>query len=175
MSISDDLRQSVRTRANFACEYCTVSETDTGGELTIDHFQPKAKGGSDEAENLLYCCVRCNLYKADYWPTHANQPHLWNPRLEPIASHLLILTDGTLYSTTPVGEFTVTRLRLNRPPLVAYRLGKAKRQETELLLQRYREVIRTLEQLSTQQALLLEENRILLEEQRRILQMLLNE
>lgn len=175
MSISDDLRQLIRIQANFACEFCTVSETDTGGELTIDHFQPKVKGGSDEAENLLYCCVRCNLYKGDYWATHANEPHLWNPRQEPMASHLLILTDGTLYPTTPVGEFTITRLRLNRPPLVAYRLGKAKRQEAALLLQRYREVIRTLEQLSTQQALLLEENRVLLEEQRHILQILLRE
>ncbi len=175
MSISADTRRLVRDRAHFACEFCTVAETDTGGELTLDHFHPKAKGGTDEPENLLYACMRCNLHKADYWPIHSDDLPLWNPRQEPMAAHLLILTDGTLYPTTPVGEFTIARLRLNRPPLVAYRLGKLRRQETELLLSRYREIVRTLEQLSAQQALLLEENRILLEEQRRILRMLLLE
>ncbi len=32
------LRDRVRIRARFACEFCEVTETDTGGELTIDHF-----------------------------------------------------------------------------------------------------------------------------------------
>ena len=68
MSISTDVRWAVRQRAHFACEFCGVTETDTGGELTIDHFQPHTKGGTDAPENLLYCCHRCNQYKADYWP-----------------------------------------------------------------------------------------------------------
>lgn len=175
MSISADTRRLVRDRAHFACEFCTVTETDTGGELTIDHFHPKARGGTDDSENLLYCCMRCNLYKADYWPLHTDEFPLWNPRQEAMAVHLLILTDGSLYPTTPVGEFTIARLRLNRPPLVAYRLGKLKRQEIEQRLIRYREVTRTLEQLYGQQAALLEENRALLEEQRRVLRLLLRE
>ena len=25
---------------NYQCGYCTVRETDVGGELEIDHFQP---------------------------------------------------------------------------------------------------------------------------------------
>lgn len=73
MTISAEVRQFVRQRAHFACEYCGVTETDTGGELTVDHFQPQAKGGSDEPENLLYCCVRCNQYKVDYWPNHSSE------------------------------------------------------------------------------------------------------
>ena len=67
MSLSDDLRERVRARARFACEFCGVRETDAGGELTVDHFRPVSKGGADNLENLLYCCVRCNQYKADYW------------------------------------------------------------------------------------------------------------
>jgi hypothetical protein len=38
--------EQVRLRAKFACEYCGVTEADTGGELTIDHFQPDIRGGS---------------------------------------------------------------------------------------------------------------------------------
>ena len=43
------LRNQVRQRAAFACEYCGVNETDTGGLLTIDHFHPKSK---EEVMNL---------------------------------------------------------------------------------------------------------------------------
>jgi hypothetical protein len=38
MSITEAVRLQVRQRANFVCEFCGVTETDTGGELTIDHF-----------------------------------------------------------------------------------------------------------------------------------------
>ena len=37
MTIDAGLRDRVRDRARFACEFCEVTETDTGGELTIDH------------------------------------------------------------------------------------------------------------------------------------------
>jgi 5-methylcytosine-specific restriction endonuclease McrA len=87
MSISADLRTQVRQRADFACEYCGVEEIDVGGELTIDHFQPRIHQGGDELENLIYCCVRCNQYKLDYWPILVTDPVLWNPRREPRSLH----------------------------------------------------------------------------------------
>ena len=110
-----DIREEVRRRANYACEFCGVREKDCGGELTIDHFQPKSKNGSDTLENLLYCCIRCNQYKQDYWPANPREPSLWNPRQEPASQHFLQLDDGTLYPLTPTGSFTLKRLRLNRP------------------------------------------------------------
>ena len=69
MNVSGEVRQIIRQRAHYACEFCGVTETDAGGELTIDHFHLQTKGGTDILENLLYCCYRCNQYKADYWPT----------------------------------------------------------------------------------------------------------
>jgi hypothetical protein len=47
MSLSAELREQLRERAGFACEFCGVSETDVGGLLTADHFRPRSKGGSD--------------------------------------------------------------------------------------------------------------------------------
>jgi hypothetical protein len=175
MNVSETVRSQVRQRANFACEFCGVGETDAGGELTIDHFRPQSKGGVDDVENLLYCCQRCNLYKADYWPTHSDEPVLWNPRQESFDTHLLTLADGTLYPITPTGAFTLKRLRLNRPPLVAHRLRKHHQGEEQRLLARYRDLVVALEQLQTQQAVLLEEQRVLLEEQRALLQLLLKQ
>jgi HNH endonuclease len=175
MNIPTDVRWAVRQRAHFACEFCGVTETDTGGELTIDHFQPHTTGGTDEPENLLYCCHRCNQYKADYWPTPCEDPHLWHPRHEPIERNLLLLADGTLYPITEIGAFTLKRLRLNRPPLVAYRLRKQGEIAEHRLLIRYRDLVVVLEQLHQQQAALLEEQQVLLEEQRRLVQLLLRQ
>jgi hypothetical protein len=174
MSITSETRLLVRQRASFACEFCGVTETDTGGELTVDHFHPKARGGADDISNLLYGCVRCNLYKADYWPTQPDELRLWNPRQESVESHLLMLVDGSLYPITLVGEFTLTRLRLNRPSLIAYRLRKQYQAEQAQLYTRYREIVAALERLHEQQMLLLEEHRALLNEQRNVLRLLLD-
>ncbi len=103
MTISPPVLEQVRLRAQFACEYCGVMEADTGGELTVDHFQPITRGGPDEVGNLLYCCYRCNLYKADYWPTQPTHVPLWNPRREPASNHFLTLLDGSLYPSLPSG------------------------------------------------------------------------
>ena len=175
MSISAEVRLRIRHRANFRCEYCGVTEQDTGGELTIDHFQPSISGGSDDPENLLYCCQRCNQYKSDYWPHAEAVPVLWNPRKEPHTDHFVLLADGTLYPRTAIGTFTIARLRLNRPPLVAHRLRHITRSEEVTLLTQLRDVIGTLEQLQAQHALLLEQQRQLLEQQRALISLLLQQ
>jgi hypothetical protein len=174
MTIPSDVRERIRQYANFACEFCGVTETDTGGQLTIDHYQPKTKGGNDRFENLLYCCVRCNQYKMDYWPVHPNDLRLWNPRQEPFSQHFLELEDGTLHPLTLVGTFTLTRLRLNRTPLVAYRLRKRQRDEHIRLLTRYQELVELLEQLQRQTSTLMIEQQELLQEQQRLLKLLIS-
>mgnify|MGYP006306057101 CR=1 FL=1 len=166
--ITVSLRERVRQRASFACEFCGISETNAGGRLTVDHFQPRSKGGDDSFDNLLYCCARCNQYKLDYWPLKPDAPHLWNPREEPFTQHFLELEDGTLQPITATGAFTLKRLRLNRPPLVAHRLHNKELR----LLERYRDLVQLLESLLSQQAVLLEEQQRLLREQKRLLQIL---
>ena len=173
MSITAELRQYVRKRADFACEYCGVSEIDSGGELTIDHYCPQRYAGADTEDNLLYACQRCNLYKADYWPSDELSPVLWNPRREPRDANMLALADGMLYPLTPTGNFTIQRLRLNRPPLIAYRLRQYGRIEEGRLLAQFRDIVALLEQLQQQHAALLDEQRALLEEQRALLVLLL--
>jgi hypothetical protein len=172
MTITDDMREQVRRRANFACEFCGVTETDAGSELTIDHYHPRAKGGTNNLENLLYCCPRCNQYKLDYWPAQPDDPSLWDPRRESASQHFFEMDDGTLHPLTAVGAFTLKRLRLNRPPLVAYRLRKRQRAEEVRLLTRYREIVQLLEQLNTQLSDLMEEQRQLLGEEWELLRLL---
>lgn len=173
MSVSAEVRQHVRERAAFACEFCGVAEADVAGPLTIDHFQPKIHGGTDDLANLIYCCYLCNPFKADYWPTKPDEPRLWNPRLEPASDHFLLTADGLALPLTPVGDFTVRRLRLNRPHLVQFRLRKQREKTERTLLERYGTMGASLEQLREQVAALMVEHRQLLEEQRALIQLLL--
>jgi CRISPR/Cas system Type II protein with McrA/HNH and RuvC-like nuclease domain len=175
MSISASLRDQVRRRAQFRCEFCNISEVDVGGLLTIDHFHPKSKGGNDEFDNLIYACAACNQFKQDYWPQADLSPKLWNPRLGTVNQHFIERDDGSLLSLTPEGEFTLKRLRLNRAQLVAARLRRYQQAEAMRLLQRYQEMTMLLSQSNIQLSELAIEQQGLLKEQRELLRILLRQ
>lgn len=134
------MRDRVRKRAKFACEYCGVTETNAGGLLTIDHIIPSSKGGLDTYENLAYCCYQCNQFKSDYLPEEPSDIPLWNPRIEPASAHFVEVADGILHSFTKVGEFSIKRLRLNRKALVEHRLEKRYTDEMATLLKQNEEI-----------------------------------
>jgi len=171
MTINPGVREQVRHRAKFACEFCGASEVDSGGELTIDHFKPKAKGGDDSLDNLVYCCICCNQYKHDHWPENPNASSLWNPRYEPASKHFVELPTGMLRPLTETGAFTLRWLRLNRQPLIDHRLQKRRHAENARLLIHQREIIRLNNQALARQAGLMEEQRERIEEQQRIIQL----
>ncbi|MEA9986377.1 MULTISPECIES: HNH endonuclease [Subtercola] len=52
-------RRGVLRRDNQRCGYCGASAT------TIDHVQPRSRGGKDTWENLVACCLKCNNKKSD--------------------------------------------------------------------------------------------------------------
>jgi hypothetical protein len=78
-----------------------------------------------------------------------------------------------LHPLTATGAFTLARLRLNRPPLVANRVRRRQIREASRLLIQHRDLSHLIEQLLIQQAALIEEQRDLLEEQQAILRLLL--
>jgi hypothetical protein len=119
-------------------------------------------------------CARCNQYKTDYWPAKANDPVLWNSRQDAFGMHFLRFADGKLYPITATGEFTLNRLRLNRPPLIQHGLRKQRYIEEIRLMEQYQYIMDLIGQLQQQQITLLEEQRLLLEQQRALLKLLLN-
>jgi len=100
---------------------------------------------------------------------------LWNPRHESFSNHFIILDDGNLYPLTPTGAFTLKRLRLNRSPLVAYRLHKRQQSEETRRLAYYRDLVRLLEQANAQLLKLTKEQQELLKEQQYLLRFFLNQ
>ena len=113
------LHERVRRIFAFRCGYCGVSEAQTGGELTVDHYRPRVAGGNDDLSNLVYACNRCNQYKGEFWPT-ADQMAVGVFTLHPhqidLAKHLQENeSTGELEALTATGAFHLRLLHLNRP------------------------------------------------------------
>jgi len=60
MPISDEVKQAIRERAKYICEYCHSPERLSANWFTIDHVIPKSLGGSDRIDNLAFAYWRCN-------------------------------------------------------------------------------------------------------------------
>lgn len=43
----------------------TTEPHDIERQATIDHKKPKSQGGTEEDDNLVTCCLRCNQEKGD--------------------------------------------------------------------------------------------------------------
>jgi hypothetical protein len=138
-------REALRRRFRFRCGYCSVSESDAGSELTIDHFQPRSQGGTHGPENWVYSCHACNEFKGDWWQPES-RARLLHPERDDIVAHLAEGEDGLLHPLTESGAFHITRLRLNRPQLVTFRLQKNRREAASAYQERLLERLRILEQ-----------------------------
>ncbi len=74
-------RRAVFARDGFRCQYCSQPAD------SIDHVQPRSRGGLHVWENVVACCRRCNTRKGDRFPEEAGMalsrrprapsPHAW--------------------------------------------------------------------------------------------------
>jgi 5-methylcytosine-specific restriction endonuclease McrA len=76
-------RRGVLRRDGHRCGYCG------GSAATIDHIQPRSRGGADSWENLVACCLRCNNIKGDRTPQEMGWTLRYKPRA-PHGSHWLV-------------------------------------------------------------------------------------
>jgi hypothetical protein len=148
-----DERELVRQRFHYRCGYCNVRELDAGAELTIDHFQPRSKGGADQTDNWIYSCHACNEFKGDYWASDS-PCRILHPLNDSFAEHISEEADGILRAITETGTFHIQRLHLNRAPLVAYRRERRLVQES---LRGQVEILGRLEDLESQIRLIVAE------------------
>ena len=63
MTIPLSVRFEILQRDGFRCQFCGKQVPET--ELEVDHLEPRSKGGSDDAENLVSACRDCNRGKGD--------------------------------------------------------------------------------------------------------------
>ena len=133
MSLTAEERLAVRAAYGYCCGYCGVSESDTGGELQIDPYQPTSKGGSDTLGNLVYACVHCHRFKGNDWPDESDPEsfHILHPGEDDLSAHLQLTASGRMEGLTPRGWLHIRRLHLNRSQLVLWRQNWQRYRELE--------------------------------------------
>jgi HNH endonuclease len=124
--LSPLLRWRVQQRGRGLCEYCRSCMDYTGHVFTVDHVLPTARGGTDDFNNLCFCCFWCNTYK--HARTQALDVRtgrvvpLFNPRMDNWHEHFRWSPTYTrIVGRTAIGRVTIQALRLNRPSLVRAR------------------------------------------------------
>ena len=60
-------RRNLFRRDDHRCQYCGRRSSD----LTLDHVQPRSRGGPTSWENVVACCRSCNARKRDRTPDEA--------------------------------------------------------------------------------------------------------
>lgn len=53
------IRERILIRDGYVCQYCGNDAT------TVDHVIPISKNGTDEPDNLLSACAKCNYSKGN--------------------------------------------------------------------------------------------------------------
>jgi hypothetical protein len=116
--IPEHVRERVRQQAGNRCGYCRSRQEHVLGFLEIEHILPKARGGSDDEENLWLACRLCNHFKAAQTrgrdPVTGRRVRLFNPRKQRWSRHFR-WGDAGLYirGRTACGRATVLALNLN--------------------------------------------------------------
>lgn len=124
--ISETLKRRVRVAARDRCGYCLSPQRLVMSTLEVEHLVPRAKGGSDEEENLWLSCSLCNRYKGAQIsaldPLTGEAARLFNPRQDSWSEHFLWSADGVrVAGRTPAGRATVEALKLNNELAVEVR------------------------------------------------------
>lgn len=124
--LTNRIKQRVRQRAKFLCEYCHTSERWQYVPFTVDHVLPVARGGKTELDNLALACFHCNRRKSDLVTAVDPQTNevvpLFNPRHDKWSEHFIWSADGlTIVPLTAAGRATVVQLALNRERIIPIR------------------------------------------------------
>ena len=80
-------RRNVFARDGNICQYC--GRRFGNAELSLDHVLPRAQGGGNSWENVVCCCVRCNVRKGGRTPDEAQMQLIrtpFRPRRSPALS-----------------------------------------------------------------------------------------
>jgi 5-methylcytosine-specific restriction endonuclease McrA len=70
-------REQVFARDSYACVYCGAE--GTAETLSVDHVQPRVRGGDHSAGNVVTACMACNARKGHRRHAEflADEPEAW--------------------------------------------------------------------------------------------------
>ena len=62
-------RRNIYARDGSRCQYC--GKRFASSELSLDHVVPRSRGGENTWQNIVCCCVTCNVRKGGRTPEDA--------------------------------------------------------------------------------------------------------
>ncbi|HMV50878.1 MAG TPA: HNH endonuclease [Blastocatellia bacterium] len=125
-NLSAELKHLLFERARGCCEYCLSQVNFSPDPFSVEHINPRSRGGTEELENLAFSCLGCNFIKSTAVDaidpvTNVRVP-LFHPRLDRWNEHFAWNEDFTLVQgLTPTGRASIVRLDLNREGLINLR------------------------------------------------------
>jgi hypothetical protein len=92
--VNESLRRFIAESAAYRCEYCLLHEDDSYSPHQIDYIISRKHGGSSDAGNLAYACIRCNAWKGSgigtVDPLSGALVHLFHSRRHRWDDHFLL-------------------------------------------------------------------------------------
>jgi hypothetical protein len=116
--IDKNIRQLIRERAKYLCEYCHSPEEASAALFEIDHIILQSLGGFDALENLALAFQRCNGYRYNFTkgidPETKEEVPLFNPPWQQWSERFIWTKDGLIIiGITSIGRATCNRLDFN--------------------------------------------------------------
>ncbi|HUW84819.1 MAG TPA: HNH endonuclease [Phycisphaerae bacterium] len=71
-------RRNIFARDQSRCQYCGKRFSTT--ELSLDHVVPRSRSGTSTWENVVCCCVQCNVRKGGRTPQEAHMKLIAPPK-----------------------------------------------------------------------------------------------
>lgn len=86
-------RRNIFARDRNRCQYC--GKRHSTAELSLDHVVPRSRGGNSTWNNIVCCCLQCNVRKGGRTPNEAGMALITPPK-KPWRNPVLHinLTDG---------------------------------------------------------------------------------
>jgi HNH endonuclease len=112
---SSQIRILVATRSLFRCEYCLLPDKVSFYNFQIDHIISLKHGGTNDVENLAYCCPDCNYAKGTDLGSMLNNNELvrfFNPRID-VWNEYFELINGSILSKNDIGKVTEQIFKFN--------------------------------------------------------------
>ncbi len=81
-------RRNIFARDRNRCQYCGKSYHSS--ELSLDHVIPRSRGGHSDWDNIVCCCLKCNVRKGGRSPKEAHM-RLITPPVRPRRSPVVTI------------------------------------------------------------------------------------
>ena len=114
--IPNEIRNFVKKRAAYRCEYCQIPDHYGLLDFHIEHIVAIKHDGTSEAHNLAYACASCNLAKGTDLGSldqNGNLIRYFDPRRQSWSDHFELRSDGVINAKSTIGEVTIKMFEMN--------------------------------------------------------------